>query len=119
MNEQPVNQPTEQEEYGMSVEQAQRLIAEGEKVQRLMSNPDFTDVIMNGFIRQSALNKVSLLAMPEMKDQKENIMLELEAISILDSFLRNIQQTANAMKQELAEYQESILVDEDAPEGVE
>ena len=101
-----MNNPTQQEDYGMSVEQAQLIIGEGAKVDRLMQNKDFQDIIMDGFIKQSALNKVSLLAVPDMAEHRDNIMKELDAISILDAFLRNIQNTSNQTKQSLAEFEE-------------
>ena len=102
-----MNNPTTQpEDYGMSVEHAQLIIAEGDKVTRLMQNKDFQDIIMEGFIKQSALNKVSLLAVPEMAEHRDNIMKELDAISILDAFLRNIQQTSYETKKSLAEFEE-------------
>lgn len=105
------NPQTQEEDYGVSLEQAQAVITEGEKVFRLMQNKDFQDIIMNGFIKQSALNKVSLLAVPSMQEHKDNIILELEAISILDGFLRNIQNTSIEMKKSLAEFEEDQRTD--------
>jgi hypothetical protein len=110
------NPKTQEEDYGISLEQAQVIIAEGDKVFRLMQNQDFKDVIMEGFIQKSALNKVSLLALPDMKEHKESIILELEAISILDSFLRNIQQSAIQTKQSMNEYEEDLRLNAEAPE---
>jgi hypothetical protein len=108
-----MNNPTPQEDYGMSVDQAQLIIAEGAKVDRLMQNKDFIDIMMEGFIRQSALNKVSLLSVPEMAQHRDNIIKELDAISIVDAFLRNIQSTANQTKLSLSEFEEEQRLEQE------
>ena len=108
-----MNNPTPQEDYGMTIEHAQLIIAEGDKVSRLMQNKDFTDIIMDGFIKQSALNKVSLLSVPEMAEHRDNIIKELDAISIVDAFLRNIQTTANQTRLQLSEYQEEQRLEQE------
>lgn len=52
---------------------------------RLKKNKDFQDVILNGYFKDKAINGVSLLAVPSVKEagQRGDIMEDLVAISNL------------------------------------
>ncbi|CUU90637.1 hypothetical protein [Campylobacter hyointestinalis] len=56
---------------------------------RLESNPDFQKVILDGFLKQKALDSVSLLARPDVKKRGERseIMEDLIAISNFSYYL--------------------------------
>lgn len=60
-----------------------------EALERLMENPDFKKVILDGYIKEAAARQVSLLADDSMKasGQRPNIMENLIAISSLQNFL--------------------------------
>ena len=54
----------EQEQAELETIEVDHNIAMGEALERLKENPDYKLVIANGYMKQSALNAVSLLALP-------------------------------------------------------
>jgi hypothetical protein len=64
----------------------------GEALLRLEQNPDFKKVILDGYFREKALASVSLLAVPQIKQQgqRPDIMEDLVATSNLQYFFQTI-----------------------------
>ena len=81
-----------------------------ESLERLEKNPDFKKVMLDGYIREKALDSVSLLAKPAIKKRNErgDVMEDLVAISNLQYYLRMIHTMGSNGRQDLEEYEESM-----------
>ena len=89
----------------------------GEALNRLYENPDFQKVIMEGYLKQKALDSVSLLAVPAIKARGEraNIMEELVAVSNLQYHFMFIEQQHEAAKEPvLSDDEEAELAEQEA-----
>lgn len=84
---------------------AQYWVNQYEALQRLRNNEDFKAVILNGYLKDKALNGVSLLAHPSVKQRNErpNVMEELVAISNLEYHLYMIDQLGSIAKEDAEE----------------
>ena len=81
-----------------------------ESLERLEKSPDFKKVMLDGYIREKALDSVSLLANPAIKKRNErgDVMEDLVAISNLQYYLRMIHTMGSNGRQDLEEYEESM-----------
>lgn len=96
------NQSTETELATVELNEAINL---GEAYERLSKNPDFKKVIIDGYMRQKALDSVSLLGDPHLKQQgrRPDIMEDLVSISNLGYYFKMISMFYEAAKQDLNE----------------
>ena len=81
-----------------------------ESLERLEKSPDFKKVMLDGYIREKALDSVSLLANPAIKKRNErgDVIEDLVAISNLQYYLRMIHTMGSNGRQDLEEYEESM-----------
>ncbi len=79
------------------------LVAMLESLERLEKNKDFQRVILDGYIKEKALDSVSLLGNPAIRQRGErvNVMEDLNAISALQYHLSMIHSMGNGAKAEL------------------
>lgn len=59
----------------------------GEALERLENNPDYKLVIEQGYLQDSVLNSMSLLAVPQMRQDRPGVMEDLVAASNLKYYL--------------------------------
>ena len=95
---------TNQEEQLEMVEN-QQWISRWEALQRLEKNPDFINVINEGYIRDRSLNGVSMLANEGVKrqGQRPDVMEMLVAVSTLQDYFRMIKNLGAIAKDEMDE----------------
>lgn len=76
-----------------------------EALERLEKNPDFKKIIVDGYLKEKALESVSLLAHPAIKQrgQRPDVMEDLVAISNLKYYLFMIKQLGEGAKADLLE----------------
>lgn len=72
----------EQEELELEAIQIEEYLHMGEALLRLEKNPDFMLVITEGYLKQKALNSMSMLAVPAIKKRGERPELMEDLISI-------------------------------------
>lgn len=72
----------------------------GQALERLKDNPDFQRVITDGYFKNSVLDTVSLLSVPQIKQQghRPELMEDLIAVSNLQFYFRQIEQFYEAAK---------------------
>ena len=77
-------------------------------LERLQNNPDFKKVITNGYMKNKALDSVSMLADPGVKqrDERTDIMEDLVSISNLQYYLFMIKQLGEGAKVDMEEVEE-------------
>jgi len=80
-----------------------------EALDRLENNADFVKVIKEGYFRDKAINGVSLLAHPAIKDQgkRGDVMEQLVAISQLEDYFATVKAMGNISPDEDDEDTES------------
>ena len=86
-----INQnPTETVEELETVE-IQKLKETYEALQRLKENSDFQTVVLDGYLKDKAVEMTSLLAVPGMAGQRSTIFEALAAISHFENYLHMIE----------------------------
>ena len=92
----------------------------GQALDRLRNNPDFKKVILEGYLKDKALDSVSLLSLPVIKKRGErgDIMEDLVAISNLQFFFMTIDQMHQAAADTvLSDEEEAELAAKEESEG--
>ena len=93
------NQPmTEEEQYELETKSLEEAIALGEAWKRLQRNGDFKKIITEGYLNKKVLGSVSLLAVPQMRNDRAGIMEDLICASNLQFYLRWIENQYEAAK---------------------
>lgn len=64
----------------------------GEALLRLEKNPDFKMVIEEGYLKESVLNSMSLLGVPQMRDNRTSIMEDMISAANLKYYLHTLKQ---------------------------
>jgi hypothetical protein len=84
---------SEQEQNELLTASLEHAIVMGEAWLRLQKNGDFKKIITNGYLKEKALASVSLLGVPQIKDQgqRPNVFEDLISISNLQYFFRIIE----------------------------
>jgi len=84
---------SEQDQNELFTASLDHAISMGEAWLRLQENDDFKKVITNGYLEEKVLASVSLLAVPQIKDQNRrgDVMEDLVAASNLQYFFRIIE----------------------------
>lgn len=96
---------TTQTEQELEMVENQQWISRWEALQRLEKNPDFINVISEGYIHDRAINGVSMLANEGVKrqGQRPDVMEMLVAVSTLQDYFRMIKNLGAIAKDELEE----------------
>lgn len=91
---------SEQEQNDLMTASLEHAIVMGEAWLRLQRNADFKKIITNGYLRDKALASVSLLGVPQIKDQNRrgDVMEDLVAISNLQYFFKIIEHEYDGAK---------------------
>lgn len=104
------NPKNEQEQLELETRSLEEAIQLGEALKRLQRNADFKKVITKGYLEKKILDSASLLAVPQMRDQRTFIMEDLICSSNLAFFLRWIEnQYEAAMNPILSDEEEEEL----------
>ena len=96
---------TTQTEQELEMVENQQWISRWEALQRLEANPDFINVISEGYIRDRALNGVSMLANEGVKrqGQRPDVMEMLVAVSTLQDYFRMVKNLGAIAKDDMDE----------------
>lgn len=79
------------------------LINKFEALERLLENPDFKVVVLEGYLKDRAIDQVSLLADPRMAANRAQLFEGLAGISHLEQYFRMIQALGAPAKEEAEE----------------
>lgn len=101
---------TNQEEVELEMVENQQWISRWEALERLQKNPDFVNVIMEGYIRDRSLNGVSMLANDSVKrqGQRADVMEMLVAVSTLQDYFKMLKNLGAIAKEELEEAESPV-----------
>lgn len=97
-------------EVEITIEDCKEVIGRGDTLQRLLDNPDFSDLIMKGYMERESHRLTLLLADPacQSAEGRDNIMRDLSAIAQLNAFFRTIRTSASVAKRTLSEHEEEL-----------
>lgn len=74
-----------------AIEHKNHAIEMGEALERLNKNPDFRKVILDGYLKEKVLASVSLLGVPQCKNERGSVMEDLVASSNLQYFFTMVE----------------------------
>lgn len=93
----------------ISIEYAKSLVARGEKVRALISNPDFKEIIDDGYLLHEAARLAHLVGDPGIPGSvREDAMRDLNGPGAFKRYIQTIMQQANLAAQELYAHQELL-----------
>ena len=99
--------------------EVEHAIKMGEALNRLRQNPDFQTLILDGYLKDKALASVSLLAVPQIKEQgrRTDIMEDLVASSNLEYFFSMVDNQYLGAKDPVLSDEEQAELEKEQAEG--
>lgn len=95
-------------EIEISIEEAQKKVADREAVKKLFGNRDFKRIFVEGYFKENALRLVGISAEPSTKSHHDDIHEEIRAISLLNQYLRNVITFGDIAEHEIGESREAL-----------
>jgi hypothetical protein len=94
----------------ITIEQCKEVIERGKALNRLLENPDFTALIMKGYMERESHRLTLLLADPacETPQARDNVVRDLSAIAQLNAHFRTIRTSAEVAQRTLVEHEELL-----------
>lgn len=86
------------------LKQLENLVKKGEALERLKLNPDFKELILNGFLHQYVLD----LLYEKNSDTNSEYYLKLDSIKFFNSYLENITSEAERAKGVKPDYENAL-----------
>lgn len=100
--------PHQIEQMEVSLEHAKELVERKRQAEKLGSNREFKKLILDGYCQQEAARLVSLSGDPQMKEHRDEIFADIEAIGRFQAFLRTTIQIGRQAEAEIADYEFEI-----------
>lgn len=77
------------QEIELHMDEAKSAIAKADALERLFSNPDFKEVIVDGYFEKEAIRLVHLKGDPSMQDEtrQANLIKEMDGIGSLKGYI--------------------------------
>lgn len=94
----------------VTIEQCKEIVERGKSLDRLLEHPDFSSLIMKGYMERESHRLTLLLADPacESPQGRDNVVRDLSAIAQLNAFFRTIRTSAEVAQRTLAEHEELL-----------
>jgi hypothetical protein len=104
-------------EIELSIEEAQKKVADRDALKKLFGNRDFKRIFVEGYFKENALRLVGISAEPSTAAHHDDIHEEIRSISLLSQYLRNVITFGDIAEYEIGESREA-LDDQRAEEDV-
>ena len=101
----------------LSITEAKRLVEKKDNIEKLMRNREFRKIFEDGYFTEEAARLVAVSADPQMAEQRDDIFLQIQAISKVKQYLRHSVMIGHIAERDLAEQTE--VLDEMRSEGME
>jgi len=87
----------------ISIKQAQEAIAKRNELIKLMQNPSYQKIIVDGYFENQAIALVMRKSNPDMQDEanQKSIITQIDAIGSLFSYLNGVMQFGNTAERTL------------------
>lgn len=96
------------ERMELSIEVAEKAVAFGDKVQRLINNKDFQEVIDEGYLKEEAARLTSLIGDKNPHLDQEGIIADLHAIASFRRYIKQQLTVREMLLKEIADHKEAI-----------
>ena len=96
------------ERMEISIEVAEKAVAFGDKVKRLISNKDYQEVIDDGYLRDEASRLTSLIGDKNPHLDQEGIIADLHAIASFRRYIKQQLDVREMLLKEIADHKEAI-----------
>lgn len=96
------------EEIEVTIEELKKTVARRDLLRKLESNREFRKIFLEGYFKDEAARLTALSAEPSQEKARPQIMLEIQAISCVRQFLRNIGMMGDIAERELRDNQEAL-----------
>ena len=106
------------QEIELNMKHGQNLVDQGNALERLRSNKDFKQVVLNSYFQQEAVRLVQLKADPNMQtaDKQASIIKQIDAIGSVAQYFQTLSQLASMARKAMEADEE--MRDELLAEGV-
>jgi len=100
---------SEIEEIEVTIKEMQKLVDTGDRVERLIKNKDFEDLIMKHYFENEVVRLGMLVSEPNLTDhQRSCVQRDLEAIGSFQRFLRHTSMAGYNARQSIEEHEEEL-----------
>ena len=96
------------ERMELSIEVAEKAVAFGDKVQRLINNKDFQEVIDEGYLKEEAARLTSLIGDKSPHLDQAGIISDLHAIASFRRYIKQQLTVREMLLKEIADHKEAI-----------
>lgn len=100
------------------IEQYKADMAIAEKLEKLHSNREFKEIILNGFLRENVIRLVGLKGHPDMQtaEKQASVLKQIDAVSVLTDYFRQIFNKGEIADRNIADHERlhSELLKEEA-----
>lgn len=101
----------DEDQIEMSIKDAEKIIDLSNALDRLMDNPDFKRIIVEGYFKDNAVRLVHSLGEPaiaHVPEHKQRVIGEMDAISCLRGFFDQIHRNASSAEQAIERNREEL-----------
>lgn len=99
---------SEIEQVELSIEEARKHVDRRNQLDKLFSNREFKKVILDGLFDDEVKRLTGLVGDTSMKPHRDEIVLELQAISKLRAYFQRVKQIGDMAEQSIVEDQETL-----------
>lgn len=99
---------SEIEQVELSIEEAQKHVDRRNQLDKLFSNREFKKVVLDGLFDEEVKRLTGLIGDTSMIQHRDEIVLELQAISKLRAFFQRVKQIGDMAEHSIAEDRETL-----------
>lgn len=107
-----------QQEIQVTLEELEGFIRKGDVLDRLLANPDFQEIILEGYCKNEAHRIALASGNPNLQsaESQADLFSQVKGIGHLMAYLRSEEKKANSARKEKKENQEALVELENSPE---
>lgn len=96
----------------VTIEQCNATIEMARKLESLLNNPDFNDLIMTGYMERESHRLTLMLADPtcESPQGQANVVRDLSAIAQLNAYFRKVRLAGDVAKRTKQDHEEELAI---------
>lgn len=90
----------------LSIEEAKKVVRQGEMLDKLMGNREFKKIVLEGYFQDEAVRCVQAYGDPNLGEYREEILKDISGIGSFQQYLHKVRMTAQMMRQQLSDLEE-------------
>lgn len=92
----------------LSIQEAEKNVEKAKRLQKLLSNRDFKEVILDGYFEKEAARLASALGDPTLAAHRSEIISSIDGIGRLQAYFRTVEQIGKMSTQAITEGREAL-----------